>query len=329
MQCDKLFPSGKWTACEKIEQLHEIENMHCTVKVTDLGQDCCVCSLHIKMYELYRWNEKKINGNIGLQHLVEIFYAILCYFMLYKYDQTAEADADSDDEIEYGLMSYYTRHISFIRTNWYSFMADKTSLSHYLITIIESSTFKAKKVEKEKDLYINYLKKYLAARGLDTNLEIYKHIHTAHYSQLFDEYFEGRSTGLVNSFGGYGPNEYTKHSFLTAHVKDDHRSCVGFVCLQEYLKSERNLSMQGIVSCPFYRSCQSTKIGKLGVANSLILFLNRYRAGRNIQVDPITQNVSWRNRLADIPFFVDSQNQPLQKVEERHKKQKTCLSAPS
>lgn len=315
-----MFPRGKWTACEKIEQLHDIKNMDCT-KVTDSGQECCVCSLHIKMYELYMWNERRTNGNIGLQHLIETFYAILCYLILFKYNP-AEADVDSDDEIENGLTSHYTRHIEFIKTNWYQLMADKTSLSPYLITIIESSTFKAKKIEEEKDLYSRYLKEYLAARGLDIDLETYKHIHTAHYSRLFDEYFEGRSTGLVNSFGGFGPNKYTKHSFLTAHVNDDHRSCVGFVCLREYLKSERNLSMQGIVACPFYRSCQSPKIGKLGAANSLILFLNRYREGRNIQVDPISQNIQWNNRLADVSFFVNSHNQPLQKREEPHKKQK-------
>ena len=39
-------------------------------------------------------------------------------------------------------------------------------------------------------------------------------------------------------------------------------------------KSEKNMSIEGIVSCPFYRNCQSNTGGKLGVANSLILFLN-------------------------------------------------------
>tara|TARA_B100000475_G_C15017177_1_gene322759 strand:- start:496 stop:1467 length:972 start_codon:yes stop_codon:yes gene_type:complete len=321
MECDKLLPSGKWTACEKLEKLNNMQNMHCTIKVTDAGKDCCVCSLHVKMYELYRWTERKVNGNIGLQHLIEIFYAILCYFILHEY-KPMEADVDSDDEIEFGILSHYTRHIEFIKRNWYSLISDKTSLSHYLTKIIETASFKCSSIDQEKDLYIKYLENYLSARNLDIHLETYTQMHTAHYSQLFDEYFEGRHTGLVNSFGGYGPNEYTKHSFVTAHVKNETNSCVGFVCLQEFLKSDRNLSMQGIVSCPFYGSCQSNENGKLGAANSLILYLGRYRRGRNIEVDPISQNARWKNRLADFPFFVNSKNQPFEKVEERHKKQR-------
>ena len=154
MECDKLLPIRKWTACEKIEQLHNIKNMNCTVKVTDQGKDCCVCSLHIKMYELYRWNQRKKDGNVGLQHLVETFYALLCYLILCEYNPTETGvvdDDDSDDEIGYGIISLYTRHLHFIKANWYELMVDKTSLSHYLIVIIENSTFKQSNIEKEKE----------------------------------------------------------------------------------------------------------------------------------------------------------------------------------
>ena len=321
MECEELLPTEKWTACDKVEQLRGIQNMHCVVKVTERGKDCCVCSLHIQMYELYRWNERVINGNVGLRHLVETFYAVLCYIILCDYNPT-ETDVDSDDEIEYGSISHYVRHLGFIRRNWYDFMVDKSSLSHHLVAIIETATFKQRNIDGERNMYIKYLEHYLAARDLDRNLESYTRMRTAHYSQLFDEYFEGRSTGLVNTFGGYGPNEYTKHSFVTVHVRNDSKSCVGFVCLQEYLQSNRSLSMQGIVSCPFYRTCQSNEHGKLGAANSLILYLNRYRKGRNIQVEPISQNGRWRNRLADFPFFVNSRGEPIEKGEERQKKQK-------
>lgn len=321
MGCEQLLPNEKWTACEKIEQLRGIENMHCVVKVTDRGEDCCVCSLHVQMYELYRWNERTVNGNVGLRHLVETFYAILCHIILSEYNPN-ESDVESDDEIGYGSVPAYVRHVKFIRNNWYELMVDKTLLSHNLVAIIENGTFRQSNIGQERDMYIKYLKHYLAARDLDLNLERYTRMRTAYYSQLFDEYFEGRSTGLVNTFGGYGPNEYTKHSFVTVHVKNDNESCVGFVCLREYLQSNRSLSMQGIVSCPFYRTCQSNEHGKLGAANSLILYLSRYRMGRNITVAPISQNVRWMNRLADFPFLVDPRGEAIEKREEGQKRQR-------
>ena len=319
MECDKLFPTNKWIACEKLEQLDAIKSMNCVVKVTAKGKDCCVCSLHIRMYELYRWTEKATNGNLGLQHLIEIFYAVLCHLMLFDGD-AGTSDVESDDEIEYGSIARYLRHVRFIRINWYDLM-DKTSLPQPLVAIIETATFKNTNVETERKIYTEYLEHYLTARNLDLNIDYYRRMHTAHYSQLFDEYFDGRVSGLVNRFGGCGPNPYTKHSFVTVHLKNDAKNCVGFVCLQEYSQTNR-MSMQGIVSCPFYRKCQANQPGELGAANSLIFFLERYRTGRNIVVDPISQNPKWNNRLADIPFFVSSRGRRLEKREDEHKKPK-------
>jgi hypothetical protein len=112
------------------------------------------------------------------------------------------------------------------------------------------------------------------------------------------------------------------------HVKDDWKSCVGFVCMREYLKApEKNLSIRGIVTCPFYRFSKANERGTLGAANSFIAFLDEYRTGRLVTVDPIMHNHAWSNRLADIPFFRDSTGNRIERTEERRPRSKRQKSA--
>lgn len=327
MDCETLLPRQKWVACEKLERLQNIHELNLTVKVTDTGKACCVSSLHGKMYDLYRWDERQENGNIGLEHLVETFYAVLCYTVLHPQSELVD-----DDEIEYVDLKHWVRHLNFIRNQWYDLITDKTRLSPHLNTIIQNSTFTTANVDGETDIYAGYLTEYLRARDLNLEFRTYKDMSNAHYAQLFDEYFDGRHQGLVNVFGGYGPNEHTKRSFVTVHVKTDFKSCVGFVCLKENLQhDEPALEMRGIVACPFYRRCHSNENGRLGAANSLIAYLNRHRNGHTIRVDPIRENIKWSNRLADFPFFVNSKNERLQKREtcDSNKRQKISEAASS
>ena len=207
-------------------------------------------------------------------------------------------------------------------------MVDANQLPPHLVEVIDGAEFTAKHVLDEKPLYEKYLTSYLAARELNTCTDVYRTMKTDHYSTLFDEYFCRRSTGLVNTFGGAGPNDLDRQSFVTMHVKDDWKSCVGFVCMREYLKApEKNLSIRGIVTCPFYRFSKANERGTLGAANSFIAFLDEYRTGRLVTVDPIMHNHAWSNRLADIPFFRDSTGNRIERTEERRPRSKRQKSA--
>ena len=90
--CDTLVPTGKWTACDKIEQLEGMRLLR--------RGDCCAHSLPVKIYDLYKWTEQKMNSNLGLQHLVEVFYAVLCHAaLMYLEEQSGRAGGAAADEI--------------------------------------------------------------------------------------------------------------------------------------------------------------------------------------------------------------------------------------
>ena len=160
-------------------------------------------------------------------------------------------------------------------------------------------------------------------RGLPLEIEQYTSIDMRHYSLLFEEYFAGRlSWNTVHNFGGYGPsNKYTKHSFITVHVTPDLNSCVGFICMREHLNASRNIQVQGIVACPFYRHKSIREEGKLGVANTIITYLDDYRCDTNIIVNPI-RNTNWKTRLSEISFFVDNSGKRIVSEERVSKKNK-------
>lgn len=328
MDCHSLVPTDKWMACEKVRRLK-----NCQLK--ERG-DCCVCGLYVSQHELCRWTEK--GENIGLQHLMEVFFAILCYTMLQENRSTSSAQQNASDSSsdEDSVSHIYLRHIRFIKEKWYTQLKkeSKSILSDHLNAILQIDRYTL----AHKQKYKRYLDTYLAKRGLpnvdDQTVDtVYESMDLNFYSTLFDEYFcERDSFNLVRNLGGYGPNPYTKHSFLSVHVSSDLNSCVGFICMSEYLtyteKLGRRIRVEGIVSCPFYR-LRKSEDAKLGAANTLISYLDEYRAGEKITVNPIARNKSWKNRLAEIPFFVDNAGNRIKKEEERLKRSRVSDASSS
>ena len=280
-------------------------------------QQCYICNLVIKTYDLYNWREK--NGfNVGLKNMIEVFMAVLCFKILHS---TTPEDIKQNDIEE------LASHLDFIETFWYkryqSYAKHNPDENPYLANILENcftkNSFWKNYLENYQlsneiqEMCKNYLETYLSVRSLggliSYNFEDMKSNKILkHYDALFDEYFNERlSLNVVNMFGRFCSTSNNRHVFITAHTRETVDSCVSFVCMKDTQeKSEKIIRIQGIVTCPFFR-CYSKGMQQepeIGGAHSLMHYLNNYRGDRKVRVDPI-DNKKWQQRLKNFGFLVN------------------------
>lgn len=321
--CDQIFPKGKWTACSMIEDIKRAQYLKKINKNLSyfkrFESKCCLYTLHIAEFPLLQWN----NDNPYLSHVIEIFLAIVCYYMLYRYPKSKEIDNDRKRDIN---KRYFLEFIEDLREIW----VDKTQNTGIAGQFLNNVTLCRKKFLEEKELYESYLTEYLTKRNIPNDV-LTKEINFSHYLTLFDEYFTRRKTrNLITNWGYHNAddivdNAYTKR-LITTHARLECDACVGFVCFVQSKSLHMPAKMQGIVSCPFYKTTFSNEKYILGSANTILHYMHEKLQGRKLQVDPI-DNPDWKNRLSQIPFIVDPYGKPIMKSQTTRKRKINCLKS--
>lgn len=284
---------------EKIRELSMIE---------DNQTKCCVFGLHITELPLIHWDSKLLNPSI--QHVIEIFLAIVSYYMTVQYPKSEEFSATNKVDVHRRKFQTY---VHFIKKHW------KTG-TNWVKEFLDKIELKMKTPDSELIECRAYLIQYLANRGISIDV-MEKELDFLYYDIVFEEYFTERQTkNIVYKWGKRGNEDPANESkLITTHVNSQCTSCVGFVCFTE---SNRIPKMQGIISCPFYRATYSNEEHVLASANTILAYLqNRIMNDDRLQnklleVNPILQNVDWINRLSKIPFIVDVNGKPIQAEED-------------
>lgn len=312
--CDDLVPKGKWTACSMLEKLQNVRGLE-----MKRNQTCCVFGLYVNEIPLIAWDSD--THNPAMQNVVEIFLAIVAYYMSVQYPRSEELRTDKRDV----LRRRYSGYIRFIKKHW------KTEEPNWARDMLQKISLKEKTSESELEEWKRYLEQYLKNRGIPSNVTE-NELDFSFYDILFEEYFLTRQN-LVNKWGRDDPTIYEPKLITVNTTPTENNystSCVGFVC---FLRSKRKPQMQGIVSCPFYRAARASYAQHtLGPANTILAYLHTRITNDNqiedkrLRVDPISQNVEWINRLSQIPFVVDPFDERIQAKELRPKKKKKLLS---
>ena len=329
--CDQIIPAGKWKACSMVDKMKDIRQLkknqiESSTFFKRFKEKCCVYSLHVAELPLVKWDY----NSPSLQHVVEIFLAIVCYYMIVEYPSSEELSKPSKKDTH---RLAFLRHLHFLEEHWIKNTTD-TGKSGDFIKVV---SLIAKDVSKHSKDFNSYLIDYLERRGikepketLDTTISTLKEkLDFSFYDTLFEEYFTiRRSSNIIYRWGGDEEIDtaYNKQ-LITTHTRPGCNSCVGFVCFIESKSGNRLPEMQGIVSCPFYRAAYSNEKYALGPANTIIDYLHIKLEGKLLKVDPISSNTDWKNRLSKIHFIVDPYGNPIKGQNRKRKRVSNCLKS--
>ena len=303
--CDQFFPRGKWKACSMVDDMKRVRNLKKVKKPThstffkQFEENCCVYTLHVAELPLFTWDV----DNPNMQNIVEIYLAILCYYMLYEYHKSEEI---SNVSLTSGVRKRdkrrqkFLRHLEFLKKHW----IHNTQNTGVAGSFIASVSLLPSTVLEHDKTFRSYLTNYLNHRNIpESILSDRDQIDFDFYDDLFEEYFTGRPTH--NLVFKWGKDPAYNGRLITTHTRSECDACVGFVCFRESISNYSRPEMQGIVSCPFYRAAFSNQEYVLGSANTILDYMNERRKGEQIRVSPIQQNRDWINRLSEVDFIVD------------------------
>lgn len=321
MSCEKLFPAKKWKSCNMavdIDRVKDLKKLQ-TENITFFQRfkiNCCLYTLHVAELPLLKWNV----DNPHVKHIVEIYLAYLCHYMIYEYPNSEEVKNQKKRDL---YRSTFSRHLEFLKKHWLT----KTSNTGFTGEFIKNVCLNRKECSKFTDNFKSYLTQYLRQRRIPQDVLNSEHLDFNFYQELFEEYFTGLdSHNLISKWGNddFLDPAYNK-ILVTTHTRPECDACVGFVCYVEPTNTSRRPKMQGIVSCPFYRAAFSNQEYILGSANTILHHMHEKLQGRLLEVDPISSNKSWKNRLSLIDFIVDTNGERIKTTSA--KKRKRCLKS--
>jgi hypothetical protein len=299
--CANLLPHNKWLACDKVDKiLQKQKQLKHSSKFDEHGNECCVLSLWIREGELRAWGTPCDEH----RYILEIFVAYLCYSLVHEFKACADGKTDRCRR----RARHFRDLLGWIRENWKISDTLRGISKDILVVFLLDARLSFPLSQNDLELCSKYLDHYLKVRSIP-NWVLESSVDTDHYDTLFEEYFSSyHSHNLLNT---YNSSDVHKSYLISTHTKDKLNSCVGFICFKETPGSERPCSMQGIVTCPFFRKASKEQLGVLGSANTILQYLQKRRSGRSIIVSPISRNPEWYKRLSEFPFFVDSFENPL------------------
>lgn len=316
MLCEKLFPTKRWKSCNMAVDIDRVKDLkkHQTENSSFFQRfkpKCCLYTLHVAELPLLKWNV----DNPHLKHVVEIYLAYLCYYMIYKYPNSEELKKNANKKDLYRLT--FSRHLEFLKKHWMSKTNDTGSTGKFIRTV----SLDKKKCLEFIDNFKLYLTHYLEHRRIPQDVLNSEHLDFSFYRELFEEYFTERSCNLICRWGDgdFLDPAYNK-IFVTTHTRPQCDACVGFVCYINSTNKSRRPKMQGIVSCPFYRAAFSNQEYILGSANTILHHMHEKLQGELLEVDPILFNTAWRNRLSSIDFIVDTHGQHFKNTDRKKRK---------